>query len=190
MLALFRSPRKTRPVRRLVQPTGQERFFREQDTIVSKTDTKGRITYANDVFMAVSGYREEELIGAPHSIIRHPAMPRCIFQLLWEEIAVGREIFAYVINLCKNGDHYWVLAHVSPTFDDAGQIVGHHSNRRAPARHILPKVEAIYRELLVIENGAADRKQGLKASRARLEQMLEPFGGSASALAFALAEQN
>ncbi len=189
VLALLRPAGKTRPAHRLVQPTGRERFFREQDTIVSKTDTTGKITYANRVFIDVSGYSERELVGAPHSIVRHPAMPRCIFQLLWEEISAGREVFAYVINLCKNGDHYWVFAHVSPTFDETGRIVGHHSNRRAPARQVLPKVEALYRELLAVEKRAADRKEGLRTSRARLNRALEPFGGSANAFAFALLEE-
>ncbi len=186
VLGLLRPTAKTRPAHRVVRPTGRERRFREEDTIVSKTDTTGKITYANEVFVAVSGYSERELLGAPHSIVRHPAMPRCIFQLLWEEISQGREIFAYVVNLCKNGDHYWVFAHVSPTFDETGRIVGHHSNRRAPARHVLPKVEALYRELLTIEQRATDRKTGLRASRARLDQALEAFDGSANALAFAL----
>ena len=187
VLALLRSESKTRPARRLVEPTGRERFFREQDTIVSKTDTRGRITYANEVFISVCGYSEAELIGAPHSIVRHPAMPRCIFQLLWEEIAAGREVFAYVINLCKNGDHYWVYAHVSPTFDEHGQIVGYHSNRRAPARNVLRQVEELYRELLAVEQAASDRKAGLAAGRARLDAVLEPYGGCANAFAFALA---
>ena len=78
--------------------TGVERHFDEHEIIVSKTDLKGRITYANDTFLRVAGYRERDILGQPHSIIRHPDMPRCVFALLWQTIEAGREIFAYVIN--------------------------------------------------------------------------------------------
>jgi len=83
-------------------PTGIERFFEENDFIISKTDIRGRITYANRAFLDVALYSEEELIGKPHSIIRHPKMPRCIFWLLWDRIEQGKEIFAYVVNLSTN----------------------------------------------------------------------------------------
>ena len=115
-----------------VKPTGVERRFAEDEVIVSKTDLRGHITYANEVFVRVSGFREDELLGAPHSIVRHPDMPRCVVQLLWDRIAAWHEVFAYVLNMSKNGDHYWVHAHVTPTFDEQGKIVGYHSNRRVP----------------------------------------------------------
>ena len=115
-----------------IQPTGIESHFGKDEIIVTKTDRKGLITYANDVFQRVSGYSEEELIGQQHNIIRHPDMPRCVFKLLWDTIEGGKEIFAYVVNLSKNGNHYWVLAHVTPTFDAGGRIIGYHSNRRKP----------------------------------------------------------
>jgi len=88
-----------------VQPTSRERLWGEEEIIVSKTDLKGIITYANRTFLKVSGYSEEELLGKPHSIIRHPDMPRCVFKLLWDTIEAGREILAYVKNMAKNGDH-------------------------------------------------------------------------------------
>jgi PAS domain S-box-containing protein len=74
-----------------INPTGRETFFRESELIVSKTDLKGRLTYANGVFCRMAGYRESELIGQPHSIIRHPDMPRSVFRLLWETIEARRE---------------------------------------------------------------------------------------------------
>ena len=101
-----------------VAPTGRERVFGEDEIIVSKTDLQGRITYANSVFLRVAGYAEEDVLGQPHSMIRHPGMPRAVFKLLWETIAGGREIFAYVKNLARDGDHYWVFAHVTPSFDN------------------------------------------------------------------------
>ena len=87
-------------------PTGREVSFATDEITVSKTDLHGRITYANDVFVRVSGYSERELLGAPHSILRHPAMPRSVFKLLWDTIGQGDEVFAYVLNLAKNGDAY------------------------------------------------------------------------------------
>ena len=85
----------------------------------------------------IAGYTEQEVLGKPHSLIRHPHMPRCVFKLLWDTIAGGDEIFAYVVNRCKNGDHYWVLAHVTPSRNTNGDIIGYHSNRRVPDRKIV-----------------------------------------------------
>jgi PAS domain S-box-containing protein len=115
----------------LVQPTGRERTWGDEELIVSKTDLKGIITYANRTFLSVAGYTEQEILGKPHSIIRHPDMPRCVFKLLWDTIESGNEIFAYVKNMAKNGDHYWVFAHVTPTLDAHGNIIGYHANRAA-----------------------------------------------------------
>lgn len=157
-------------------PTNKEVFFGEEELIVSKTDVKGRILYANDVFVRVSGYQEHELIGAPHSILRHPDMPRCVFWLLWETIAKGEEIFAYVKNMAKNGDYYWVFAHVTPSYDAKGKIDGYHSNRRKPDRAILPKIEALYARLLAEEERHADRKQGQAAGFALLQTLLAEQG--------------
>ncbi|CUW38379.1 Putative FOG: PAS/PAC domain [Magnetospirillum sp. XM-1] len=159
-----------------IQPSGRERTFAEDEIIVSKTDTTGRLTYVNDVFLSVSGFTEAELIGQPHSLIRHPDMPRCVFKLLWDTIASGKELFAYVVNLAKNGDHYWVLAHVTPDFGPDGKIVGYHSNRRVPRRDALAKVQPLYQSLLKIEAAAADRKQGMEAAFAALGDQLKREG--------------
>src|SRR3954465_4269026 len=86
----------SRKVSRSVQPTATERFFDKNDIIVSKTDLKGRITYVNRVFMAISGYEEAEMLGQAHSVIRHPDMPRAVFKLLWTQLEAGHEIFAHV----------------------------------------------------------------------------------------------
>ena len=92
--------------RPLITPTGVERSFSPDEIIVSKTDTKGIITYANKIFLDIAGYTEDEVLGKPHNMIRHPDMPRCIFELLWQTIQQKKEIFAYVVNMAKNGDHY------------------------------------------------------------------------------------
>ncbi len=152
--------------------SGAERFFDSDALIVSKTDLKGRILYSNRLFADLAGYEEAELIGAPHSIIRHPHMPRAVFRLLWERIIGGREIFAYVINRSRNGDHYWVFAHVTPSRDLDGTITGFHSSRRAPRREAIDKIVPLYRHLLDIEGGQSDRKVGLHASFAALQGIL------------------
>ncbi len=168
------------------QPTSSERTFPADQIIVSKTDPTGRVTYANDVFQTVGLYSESELLGQPHSILRHPDMPRCVFKLLWDTIKDGREIFAYVKNLAKNGDFYWVLAHVTPTFDDDGTITGYHSNRRAPERAALDIIEPLYKDLLAEERRHSDRKQGMQAGYARLMELLQEQGVSYDEFVFSL----
>lgn len=166
------------PVAAQIVPTGVERQFGTEEIIVSKTDLKGHLTYANDVFIRVSGYEEHELIGRPHSLIRHPDMPRAVFKLLWDAVESGREIFAYVNNMSRNGDHYWVLAHVTPSFDGDGRIIGYHSNRRVPDRRAVDKIMPMYDMLRSAEQRHADRKDGLVASVAMLEGMLAKTGMS------------
>ncbi len=153
--------------------TGKEVFFDKDEVIVSKTDKTGRIIYANDVFLRVAQYEEDELIGEQHSIIRHPGMPRAVFKLLWDTILAGSEIFAYVVNRTKPGDHYWVFAHVTPNYDNQGQIDGFHSSRRVPRRDAVGKITPIYNSLLDIENKAGDRKTGLAQSFKAMTDLLE-----------------
>lgn len=153
---------------------GKEVFFADGDVVVSKTDLKGRIRYVNDVFCSVSGFTEKELIGQPHSLIRNEKMPRCVFKLMWDRISAGHEIFAYVVNTCKNGDHYWVLAHVTPSLDYDGKIQEYHSNRRSPDADIIKnKIMPLYEELLAIEKGFNNRKEGMISSFNHLVKMLE-----------------
>jgi len=181
------SPATPRPIARgAVRPTGVERTFGEDEIIVSKTDLKGRITYANRVFLRVAGYTEQEVLGAPHSVIRHPDMPRAVFQLLWDTIQDGREIFAYVVNLAKNGDHYWVLAHVTPTLDDGGKIIGYHSMRRKPARRAVEKAAGLYKVLRAEEAKHTNRAEGIAAATRVLVAQLAAAGVSYEEFAFSL----
>jgi len=147
-----------------VTPTGVERFFPDDEIIVSKTDLKGHITYANHTFLTIAGYTEEEILGQPHSIIRHPDMPRCVFKLLWDTIEARREIFAYVLNMAKNGDHYWVFAHVTPTFDQTDEIIGYHSSRRVPDRKKVDLFAEVYSQLLAEERRHADWRAGMESA--------------------------
>lgn len=170
-----------------MKPTGKERFFKEDEVIVSKTDLKGRMTYVNRVFMAISGYEEAELLGQPHSIIRHPNMPRCVFKLLWDTLETKKEIFAYVINQCKNGDHYWVFAHVTPSFDKSGQVIGYHSNRRVPDRQILESsIVPLYAALQQEEERHKNQKEGMKHSFAMVVDFLKEKGMNYDEFIFSL----
>ncbi len=156
--------------------TGVERTFQPDEAIVSKTDTTGRITYANDIFIDISGYTEEELLGQPHNILRHPDMPRCVFKFLWDRIADGHEVFAHVINKAKNGDHYWVFAHITPCLDSGGKIVGYHSTRRVPTAAALEVVKPIYAQLCAVEASFPDRKAGMAESLSTLVGMVTGAG--------------
>lgn len=170
-----------------VVPTKREVTFRPDEIIVSKTDLKGRITYANRTFSEVAGFSRAELMGAPHSIIRHPDMPRAVFKLLWDRLGEEHEVFAYVKNMTRHGDFYWVFAHVTPSYDDAHEVVGYHSNRRVPDRRVIADVmEPVYAELLRIEASHANAKDGLRASFARLIDIVKSKADSYDELIFAL----
>jgi PAS domain S-box-containing protein len=160
------------------QPTGVERTFGDEEIIVSKTDGRGFITYANDVFLRVSGYDESELVGKPHNVIRHPDMPRCVFRLLWETIAGGEEMFAYVLNLAADGAHYWVFAHITPSFGTRGEIVGYHSNRRSPERVAVDRISEVYAALLTEEARHSHVPEAMEASTAMLLGVLDDRGQS------------
>ncbi len=92
-----------------VVPTNKEIKLNPRKYILSTTDLKGNITRVNDYFIEICKYSKEELIGAPHSIVRHPDMPKAIFYLMWQYIQNGNNITAVVKNMAKNGDHYWVI---------------------------------------------------------------------------------
>jgi len=169
-----------------VRPTGRASPFTDDEIIVTKTDPTGRITYANEVFLRISRLTLGEALGQPHSLIRHPDMPRCVFRLMWETMQAGGEFFGYVKNMATNGDHYWVFAHVTPSFDTAGKIVGFHSNRRKPDAAQLGRVEPVYQQLLVEERRPDDRKSGLQAGTRLLDGMLQERGLSYEQFAFSL----
>jgi len=129
------------------RPVDIEKFFPGDEIIVSKTDTRGNITYGNKLFIQMAGYKEYEMLGQPHSIIRHPDMPQLIFQALWNTISQGKEINAYVINLSKDGKYYWVFANVTPSFDENLKIIGYHSVRRKPNPKAIDIIAPFYKEL-------------------------------------------
>ncbi|MET0089775.1 MAG: PAS domain-containing protein [Candidatus Thiodiazotropha sp.] len=158
-----------------ITPTNREVTINAQDFIVSKTDLKGRIVYANRLFMETSGYREVELLGEQHNIVRHPDMPRGVFNLLWQTIMQGQECFAYVKNLCKNGDYYWVLANITPDFDARDKIIGYYSVRRRPTREAVAYFTELYRDMHAAEQRAGSR-EAISASTKILEKAIKEQG--------------
>ncbi|MBK9131982.1 MAG: PAS domain-containing protein [Gammaproteobacteria bacterium] len=121
-----------------------ERHFGDHERIVSKTDTKGRITYVNRTFEDISGFSKEELIGKAHNIVRHPDMPPEAFEDLWNTLKAGKPWRGLVKNRCKNGDHYWVEANVNPIVEN-GEIAGYVSMRSRPTREQVEWAENTYR---------------------------------------------
>lgn len=168
-------------------PTGVERPYGPEEIIVSKTDPKGIITYANDVFLRVAGYEEHQIVGAPHNIIRHPAMPRAVFQLMWEVIPTGRELFAYVLNLAADGGHYWVLAHVTPSFGPGGVITGYHSNRRWVPPGTRRTVGDLYAQIRAAEDAESRTPDAIAAGTAALEGALADAGATYDEFVWSLA---
>jgi len=149
----------------------QELTFGEEEFIVSKTDLNSKITYGNALFIKMSGYDEFDLLGQPHNILRHEDMPAVVFKLLWNRIKEGKEIFAYVKNKTKNGDYYWVFAHVTPSFNTNREITNFHSVRRKPTDKALNTIKPLYATLLQHE-----RNGGVNASETALNQILKDKG--------------
>jgi len=157
-----------------IVPVDAPRDFSVHEVFCSYTDRKGVILAGNDVFTRISGYAWEELNGQPHNLIRHPDMPRAVFQLFWEELNAGRPVAAYVKNLAKDGRYYWVLALACPVG------AGHLSIRIKPSSALLPVVEALYRAMRSAECGeearGADGRAAMAAARSVLLQGLRSQG--------------
>lgn len=145
--------------------TGQEYDYPEQEMLVSMTDQQGVITHCNAAFIRVSGYAQDELIGQPHNMIRHPDMPAEAFKDMWRTIGFGRAWTAVVKNRRKNGDHYWVQAHVTPLLSH-GKPVGYLSVRTKPTREQIDAAQVLY-DKLIAERECAQPTFKLHAGRVR-----------------------
>jgi PAS domain S-box-containing protein len=154
-----------------ITPQDVERKLGDEDFIVSKTDAKGRLLYANRIFIALSGYTEAELLGVQHNIVRHPDMPRSVFKLLWEHISAGQEFIGYVKNMSKDGSFYWVLATVTPDYDADRNIVGYTSVRRKPREAAVQSAGSLYKQMLTAESSAGAR-DAIAAGSAVLQQAM------------------
>ena len=157
--------------------THREYDYADGQFIVTKTDLKGRITYANPTFVEISGFTAEELIGASHNIVRHPDMPPVAFADLWKTIKAGKPWRGLVMNRRKNGDHYWVEANVNPLWEN-GQMVGYVSLRTKPTRAQITAAEEFYRSL------RERRAAGVALREGRIEQGVWGRLGRLKALRF------
>jgi len=150
-----------------LQITNIEYILKESETVVSKTDLHGNITYVNQDFITISGFSEKELIGAPQNIVRHPDMPVEAFEDFWRTIKSGKAWTGLVKNRCKNGDHYWVEANAAPILENR-QIIGFTSIRIKPSRNHVAAVEAAYQAIktgdktLSVYEGAVVRRTWLR----------------------------
>ena len=143
-----------------------EKELRDGETIVSKTDMAGNITYVNPYFVEISGFSEKELIGQPHNIVRHPDMPAEAFADLWATLKAGKPWTGLVKNRCKNGECYWVEANATAIREN-GQVTGYMSVRTKPSRIQVEAAARLYQEIkdgktqTIIREGAAVPKPGL-----------------------------
>lgn len=144
-----------------------EKILTEDDLITTKTDLKGNIIYASDDFLFYADYEMHEVLNKPHNIVRHPDMPSAAFKLLWDYIKDGKEFFAFVKNLSKKGDFYWVFANISPSFDEYGKIVSYYSVRRKPNAKALPIIQDVYSQIK-----QAEKAGGLQAGVDKLLQIV------------------
>ena len=133
-------------------PVDKEINLDPTKTIMSKTDTRGIIEYANEYFMEISGYEEFELMGRPHNIIRHPDMPKTIFKLMWDSIEKGQNIHAFVKNMAKDGRYYWVLTNFEIKKDAEGNVISYYARRKAAPRNAIYEIDRLYYILKSIEN--------------------------------------
>jgi PAS domain S-box-containing protein len=142
-----------------------EKEVRSIDLIVSKSDKDGNITYTNPIFMKISGYMQGELLDKPHSILRHPDMPKIIFKYLWDSLHKGDDVVAYVKNLCKDGDYYWVLATVKTAKNPDGSFRNYMSTRRCITDSAKKTISEFYAKLL-----EAEKSGGMESSQKLLDE--------------------
>ena len=151
------------------QPVTDKEVLMKQSTIlVTRTDLKGHILYANQDFIDISGFKQEELLGASHNIVRHPDMPPAAFEDLWWCLKAGRPWSALVKNRTKTGDYYWVEANVTPVFKQ-GVVQEYLSVRYAPSREQIAAAEALYAKLNA--NKSTIRPKGLAAAVKKIKEI-------------------
>jgi PAS domain S-box-containing protein len=148
-------------------PNNNEIEVKPIDIVVSKADADGDIEYANPIFYKLSGYNKKELTHAPHSILRHPDMPKVVFKYLWDELKKGNEVNAFVKNMTKDGSFYWVFAYVRPALNPDGSLRNYVSTRKTMSNKAREVIEPLYKRLLEIENS-----NGVETSEKELIAML------------------
>ena len=149
-------------------PINKEIKLNSRNFIVSKTDYRGNILYANDTFCEVTGYTRNEVLGAPHNILRHPDMPSAVFFLMWQSIQKGNNICALVKNLAKTGEYYWVSTNFEIHTDPSLKTPTYIAYRRSVSAQAIKSIEPLYETLLGIE-----KKHGVEASLLYLQGYLD-----------------
>jgi len=157
-----------------IVPTNIEHELKSVDIVVSKGDKEGRITYANPIFVKLTGYSQGELLDEPHSIVRHPDMPKLIFKFLWDKINSGDDVNAFVKNMSKDGGYYWVLAHVRIANNPDGSFRNFVSTRKPVADRAKQIMTPLYAQMLEAESSDGDVSKSLKI----LEDFLAANGES------------
>ncbi len=152
---------------------GKEKEVRDVDIIVSRADKEGNITYGNPIFMKFSGYNKDELLNKPHSILRHPLMPKSIFKVLWDFLQKGKEVKVFVINKSKNGDFYRVYAQIKPVYTSDGSFRSYVSTRRKSNPAAWSIIVPLYKRLKEIEES-----EGMDAAIGELVKFIKQNGGN------------
>jgi len=154
-------------------PTKSEFEVTSIDIIISKANEAGDVTYANPIFFKLAGYSQSELLGQPHSIIRHPDMPKTLFGHLWSRIKSGEDVHTFVKNLRKDGGFYWVYAHIRVAKNPDGSFRNYVSTRKTMNSAARAIIEPLYADMLAAEDGS-DMDASLKV----LEEFLVAQGAS------------
>ncbi|MBL4942678.1 MAG: PAS domain-containing protein [Colwellia sp.] len=161
-----------------ITPTSKEYRLSPDALIVTKTDLKGCITYANESFLSISMLEEQQTLAKPHNIIRHPDMPKAVFRLLWDTLKKGNEFFGIIKNISMDGSFYWVFANVTPSFDDKGKMIGYFSVCRQPSQALVKIMSKLYQQMVPAEKRQGDEQHAIDASMKILNDFIDEQGVS------------
>lgn len=144
-----------------------EKELNEYDFIVSKTDTRGNITYANESFIKIIYAKESDILNKPHNIVRHPDMPKAVFKYLWQQLKARKEVYAFVKNKTFDNGYYWVFANISVSYDLNGNIIGYYSVRRKIGKRAKELIISLYKKMIEVE-----KSKGVDESWKIIEEIL------------------
>jgi len=158
--------------------TSKEYTLKTNALIVTKTDLKGHITYANEGFLNISLLDEKNTLTQSHNIIRHPDMPKAVFRLLWDTLKKGDEFFGVIKNMSSDGGYYWAFANITPSYDNSGKIIGYFSVQRASNNELINIIKNLYQEMLQAEKQQSNDKLAIEASSKILTDFMNEQGVS------------
>ena len=161
-----------------VSPISKEYTLNTNDLIVTKTNLKGNITYANETFLDISILEEEDTLAKPHNIIRHPDMPKAVFKMLWDTLKGGDEFFGVIKNFCSDGGYYWVFANITPSYGSNNEVIGYFSVRRKPNKEVVKVMSALYKEMCEAEKHSSSPIKAIENSTNILTDFINTQGVS------------